>query len=112
MTMLPAWQRGTGPGARMPRRGFRSLYGRRLICAYLNFPIRRRVRAIQIQLVQRGMFIIRNRGTLFRTSTISRPASPELEGSGIKSGYLRSFDSEAQALGFARSWAERWCDTH
>jgi len=45
-------------------------------------------------------------------ATISRPASPELEGSGIKSGYLRSFDSEAQALGFARSWAERWCDTH
>jgi hypothetical protein len=68
MTMLPGWQRGTGPGARMPRRVFRSLCRRRLIGAYLNFPIRRRVRAIQIQFVQCRMFSIRNRRSLFRTS--------------------------------------------
>jgi hypothetical protein len=51
-------------------------------------------------------------GRYLGQATISRPPSLGLEGSGVKSGYLRSFDSEAQALGFARFWAEKWCDTH
>jgi len=51
-------------------------------------------------------------GRYLGQATITRPASLDLEGSGTKSGYLRSFDSEAQALEFARFWAESWCDTH
>jgi hypothetical protein len=51
-------------------------------------------------------------GRYLGQASIWRPATPTLEGSGIESGYLRSFDSEAQALGFAQSWAEKWCDRH
>lgn len=51
-------------------------------------------------------------GRYLGQATIWRPATPEIEGSGIESGYLRSFDSEAKAIGFARTWAENWCDTH
>jgi hypothetical protein len=51
-------------------------------------------------------------GGFLGQATISRPASVGLEASGTKSGYLRSFDTEALALGFARFWAEKWCDSH
>jgi hypothetical protein len=58
------------------------------------------------------MVSIETTGRYLAHETINRPASPEREVSGTKSGYLRSFDSEAQALTFARSWAKKWSDTY
>jgi hypothetical protein len=43
-------------------------------------------------------------------ATISRVPSEEEKGKAFESGYLRSFPTEAQALGYGRLWAEMWCD--
>jgi hypothetical protein len=41
---------------------------------------------------------------------ISHLAFDEEQGKAFKSGSLRSFPTQAQAIGYARFWAEMWCD--
>ena len=42
-------------------------------------------------------------------AVISRLATDE-QGKAFMSGSLRSFPAQAQAIGYARFWAEMWCD--
>jgi hypothetical protein len=43
-------------------------------------------------------------------AVISRLAADEVQGNAFISGSLRSFPTPAQAIGYARFWAEMWCD--
>jgi hypothetical protein len=43
-------------------------------------------------------------------AAISRLATDEVRGHAFMSGSLRSFPTRAQAIGYARFWAEMWCD--
>jgi len=43
-------------------------------------------------------------------ATISRLSTGDEDERPFKSGYLTSFQSEGQALEYARLWAEMWCD--
>jgi hypothetical protein len=42
--------------------------------------------------------------------TISRLQNDDDEGETFNSGYLKSFPTRLQAIGYARIWAEMWCD--
>jgi hypothetical protein len=41
---------------------------------------------------------------------ISRLMAEEDYGEAFKSGSLQAFPTRAQAIGYARFWAEMWCD--
>jgi hypothetical protein len=43
-------------------------------------------------------------------AVISRLATDEEKGKAFMSGPLRAFPTQAQAIGYARFWAEIWCD--
>ncbi len=50
------------------------------------------------------------KGNYVGQATISRLSSDEGQGQAYDSGFLRSFPTEAKALGYARNFAELWCD--
>jgi hypothetical protein len=41
---------------------------------------------------------------------ISRMVVDAEQGKAFKSGFLQAFPSQAQAIRYARFWAEMWCD--
>jgi hypothetical protein len=41
---------------------------------------------------------------------ISRVVTDKEQGAAFKSGFLQAFPTQAQAIGYARFWAEMWCD--
>ena len=43
-------------------------------------------------------------------AVISRLATDEEKGKAFMSDSLRAFPTQAQAIGYARFWAEMWCD--
>ncbi len=45
-------------------------------------------------------------------ATISRVSSSGEQGSAYETGYLTSFATEIKALGYARNFAEMWCDQY
>lgn len=46
------------------------------------------------------------------SATISRMSSSEDQASAHDTGYLTAFATEIKALGYARNFAEMWCDTY
>ncbi len=55
-------------------------------------------------------FVRLTNGSYVGQATISWLPSHSISGKSFDSGFLRSFSTEAKALGYARNFAEMWCD--
>jgi hypothetical protein len=55
-------------------------------------------------------FVRITNGNYVGQATISRLPSDAVEGKSFDSGFLRACSTEEKALGYARNFAEMWCD--